>query len=184
MNENATMNELVSGAPLAELGPGPRQGRLSEPDVREAFSRWNESGPADGRLLLALALLWHDHLDAAHVIAQDVDHADGSYVHALVHRREPDYWNSKYWFRRVGAHPVFAALGPAASAILASAADLKSRLLPGNRWDPMAFVDACERAAGEGSRSASTEDTRLLQSIQQVEFRLMGEHLLRNGRGG
>lgn len=45
-------------------------------------------------------------LDRSHKISQQFESADGSFWHAIMHRREGDYWNSKYWFRRVGDHPV------------------------------------------------------------------------------
>ena len=43
--------------------------------------------------------------DDAHRVAQDISTAEGSYWHAIVHRQEPDDWNSAYWFRQVGRHP-------------------------------------------------------------------------------
>lgn len=47
--------------------------------------------------------LWHDFLDEAHKISQDIDSAEGSWLHAIVHRREGDFSNSKYWYARCAA---------------------------------------------------------------------------------
>ncbi|MBC8106687.1 MAG: hypothetical protein H7Z14_08875 [Anaerolineae bacterium] len=44
--------------------------------------------------------LWHDFVDEAHKISQDIDSAEGSWLHAIVHRREGDFSNSKYWYAR------------------------------------------------------------------------------------
>jgi hypothetical protein len=57
----------------------------------------------------ALAGLWlrFAEWDRAHTIAQDLPSVEGSYWHAILHRQEPDGWNSGYWFRRVRLHPVF-----------------------------------------------------------------------------
>lgn len=62
---------------------------------------------------LAIALLWLyvDDLERSHVICQDYPSGLGAYIHGVVHRREGDFWNSKYWFRRTsvridGVHPI------------------------------------------------------------------------------
>jgi hypothetical protein len=47
--------------------------------------------------------LWHDFLDQAHQIAQQNESAEGSWLHAIVHRREGDFSNSKYWYARCRA---------------------------------------------------------------------------------
>src|SRR5689334_20690538 len=78
--------------------------------------------------VLAGLYLYFSCWEEAHQTAQDLDTREGSYWHAIVHRQEPDAWNSGYWFRQVGKHPIFPELRAAAAAIgvnLASA------------WDPM-----------------------------------------------
>jgi hypothetical protein len=49
--------------------------------------------------------LWHDATgdwDGAHAVAQDVETADGAWVHAYLHRKEGDVGNAGYWYRRAG----------------------------------------------------------------------------------
>jgi hypothetical protein len=40
--------------------------------------------------------------EAAHGIAQNVEGADGAWVHAWLHRIEGDLANAGYWYRRAG----------------------------------------------------------------------------------
>ena len=50
-----------------------------------------------------LAALWHEakgDWDKAHQVAQSVEDADGSWVHAYLHRKEGDSSNASYWYRR------------------------------------------------------------------------------------
>ena len=66
---------------------------------------------ADASLVKAAIYLKHGFLDEAHVIAQGVPTATGSYWHGIMHRHEGDISNSKYWYARVGEHPVLTAIG-------------------------------------------------------------------------
>ena len=63
------------------------------------WTNLTESGNAD--LLRAGALWLHGFLDESHSIAQGLASAEGSYWHALVHRSEGDFSNSKYWYGRI-----------------------------------------------------------------------------------
>jgi hypothetical protein len=52
-----------------------------------------------------LEALWHDargDWDAAHGVAQDIKSADGSWIHAYLHRKEGDAANAAYWYVRAG----------------------------------------------------------------------------------
>lgn len=79
---------------------------------------------ADRPDLQCAALLYIDELDRAHEIAQNDPSPLGAYWHGVMHRREGDFSNAKYWFRQA------AAAWP----------DLEG-------WDPLRFVDEVSRAA-------------------------------------
>lgn len=133
-----------------------------------------QDSSVDAVAVRAGLLLWHDFLDESHELSQSIEgqgtHRTGDYWHAIMHRREPDYGNAKYWFRRVGTHPVFESLA-ARGERLAGRADhpLLERLTPGGKWDPHAFIDAC--AAAETSHDA--EQTLLLRRFQADEMLLL-----------
>lgn len=50
-----------------------------------------------------LQALWYDlhgDWDTAHHIVQVLEDHDAMWVHAYLHRKEPDINNAKYWYRR------------------------------------------------------------------------------------
>ncbi len=168
---------LITQPGPAALGPESRPGTLAQVDLNrgldELFRR--HGPPAKAELIRALLLLWHDHHDASHTISQSIENPDGSLVHGILHRREPDYSNAKYWFRRVGQHPCFVDLAKRVEPLLASDAKLAAQLLPRGAWDAFAFVDAVEAAAGKPSTDVRLE---LLGKIQQAETESALDYLL------
>lgn len=172
------LHALLTQPGPAALGPEPRKGTQSasalNQSLDELFHRHGEPAKAD--LIRALLLLWHDHSDASHVICQAIENPDGSLVHAILHRREPDYWNSKYWFRRVGNHPCFPDLSKRIAPLLTSDPKLAAQLLPGGKWDAFACVDAVEAAADK------SPDARhhLLRAVQQAETEVALDYFLQS----
>jgi hypothetical protein len=163
---------LFDTSEVPELGPGPRASALTKKDLEIRFGalfRTTALSADRQRLLRSLALLWHDQLDDAHAIAQTVEDPDGAFVHGIVHRREPDYGNAAYWFRRTGLHPAFAAIAQEVSDFLKSQdqGNLCNRLVPGGEWDPFAFINACQEASANEN---SQDMIRILREVQRIEM--------------
>lgn len=85
--------------------------------------------------------LYVDELDRSHSISQDIDDATGSYWHGIMHRREGDFPNAHYWFRKVGSHPAIKELAG---------------------YDPRAFID-------EAGESYPTNPSSLVE-LQRAEW--------------
>ena len=105
MNLPATVQRLLSAAPAAaksELDALTPEGLLAPLPV---------SSPDDAALVKAALYLKHGFLDESHRISQQVATSNGSYWHGIMHRHEGDLGNSRYWYARVGQHPVLEAIG-------------------------------------------------------------------------
>ena len=100
---------VINTSDLPGLGPEVRLSAQPSAVLAQAVDALGLDGTAAG-LAKAAALLWHDHLDESHSVSQDIGSTDGSFLHGIMHRREPDYSNAKYWFHRVGDHHCFPAL--------------------------------------------------------------------------
>ena len=128
------------------VSPGPGAGAKSLGAVRpeQLFCRPVKHAD-DAAAALAGLWLWHDALDECHKIVQDIASPTGSMWHAIMHRREGDFSNSKYWYARCETHHVNKLLGAVASSIVGQMhgdGDL-ARVLSGG-WNPRGFVDLVE----------------------------------------
>ena len=92
-----------------------------------------------------------------------------------MHRREGDYWNSKYWFRQVDKHPIFSSLHSAINQTV-NLSDLTE--LQKSYWDPPLFVDLVEKYIGTGS-----ESEEICKIIQQLEWQILFDYCYNNAIG-
>jgi hypothetical protein len=165
------IGSILKESRLMPLGPGiPNQAVGSELKalaLDTAFGSAKILDPKMAQCCIAGLWLFHDYLDESHKLSQEIHFPTGSYWHGLMHRREPDYANAKYWFRRVGSHPIFESLAAEARLIAATDNSKSSRFLTSQtEWDPFAFVDLCEQAAG-------TPMEMLCRKVQQKEWELV-----------
>lgn len=171
--------ELIATPALPRLGPESRPGVKPAQELAALLERFfadHTIAASLHDLLRSAALLWHDHLDASHTLSQGIHNRSGSFLHGIMHRREPDYGNAKYWFHRAGSHPAYAAIAAKLEDFVAAnqaRAEWKPQLAPRGVWDPDAFVDACEMHA----RRSGTPDYAFLQQVQAVEFDALIESL-------
>ena len=157
-----------------------------------------------GFAMLAGLWLWADELDRGHTIAQkspgellrtgsrslsmladESSSFDGeatlNFWHAIMHRREGDFPNSKYWYARCQNHaalPVMAAT--AAKHVHAMPADKSLLRLVATGWNPNAFVDLVQAV------HALPNDPRfpLAVALQRMEWQVLFDHCTRAAAGG
>nr|ADI22611.1 hypothetical protein [uncultured verrucomicrobium HF0500_16O23] len=161
------LHAIFNTPSLPNLGPERRAEALPlielENELESAVSQSSFS-IENADLARSAALLWHDHLDASHTLSQAIRNSDGSFLHGIMHRREPDYPNAKYWFNRVGTHDTFPEIFNRAKTILTGTS---LEHLVENVWDPFVMVDSVSQA------NSGSEEYNLLQQIQKIEFEVL-----------
>ena len=150
------LTAFLAELPLASLGPGTPIDS-ARATLSDASLLTGAAHPDACRAGLWLAF---GFLDESHAISQELHTPEGSYWHALMHRREPDGANAKYWFRKVGTHPIYAELAR-------DAAELRY-LGMGMAWDPFTFVDHCDEF-----RDTGTDAEETCKRVQRREWELL-----------
>jgi len=139
-----------------------------------------------------LAGLWllHNQLDRSHGLSQEIHTPTGSLWHAIMHRREGDYDNAKYWLRQVGDHPIYAQLQKAAQVefgpqkkprITDSTHDfapLDVMSLVEGDWEPKMFVDLVRAACRN-----RPDLQRSCRHLQMLEWQTLFDFCLARARG-
>jgi hypothetical protein len=170
------LREYLGGdVPLAELGPGrpveALRAKLTALDDVTLFAGAKVKDRSLAKCCHSGLWLAFDFLDESHRISQEISTVEGSYWHGVMHRREPDYANAKYWFRRVPQHPVFASLELEAARLYQQheSSDPRAEFLEHvDGWDPLAFIDLCEAIARGKARCG-----QLAREVALAEWRLL-----------
>lgn len=151
--------EWINTKEYSPLDHGNPLSKKSPPTVAEAFAHTDIADHDLAEACVAGVLLLHNRLDDSHTISQNIDTPEGSLWHGIMHRREGDFWNSKYWFRQAGKHPIYKTLGEH------SECGELPELVSKGVFKPDVFVDLAEEAVGAGR-----EDDDALIWIQQIEW--------------
>ena len=156
---------------LPPLGPGTPKAEFEQRIAKTApetvlGSAIVSLGNAD--CCLAGIWLWNGFLDQSHELSQNVDTPEGNWWHGIMHRREPDAGNAAYWFRRVGDHQLFSALGEkvrehAKQTELPVEAQWLSQCTD---WQPQQFIEACESARHDPNKIVC----RVLREVAAIEW--------------
>jgi len=169
---------------LPELGPGSANAamrpKLAALTVEKSFVGKSIVDRSAAECCISALWLWHDFLDESHEISQEVQSIDGSYWHGIMHRREPDYGNAKYWFRRVPKHEIFEPLAARARELAVKAkldgpAEFLAAQTP---WDAFRFVDLCEAVA-----RGRSQHEQLVREIAVWEWKLLFDFCYRRATG-
>lgn len=183
----SVFSPLLASAPVNDLGPGQpvreMREKLADLALDAAFAPHKIADRDMSQACLAGLWLRFDFLDESHSISQEIHSPTGSFWHGIMHRREPDYENAKYWFRRVGDHEVFADLWQYANLIAAAQAVEKldpaaQFLIDQEQWDPFRFVDLVASI-----ERGKVSHRMLCRHIQRKEWQLLFDFCYRSSIG-
>jgi hypothetical protein len=120
-----------------------------------------------GGLLYAL-----DDLAGCHEFFQNTASDLVGYWHGMMHRREADFDNARYWFRRAGALPFF-------DTLYSGGAEISTGMAKQRLWDPYLFTSECEQ-----HRFGADSEEESLSRLQREEFDVVFDYTWRQAKVG
>lgn len=157
---------LIWPPPVAPLGPGKRSESpgtdFSPPDFPKRDLQIHLP-------TLAGILLFFGELEQSHEISQGLSDGDGAYWHGLMHRREGDFANAGYWFRRVGKHPVHSSLGRIVNGGNWLSVEVQKYSRQNPAWDMVWMNEMCKKTSKKGEADLIKD----LEILQWSEYRLL-----------
>ena len=180
MQYGSVFHDLIdSGRPVA-IDEGPKNAEvlsdLESLSIESAFSGFDVVDRDSAACCVSAIWLWHNYIWESHEISQDIHTTAGSYWHAIMHRREQDYSNAKYWFRNVGFHDVYDTLTSEILALQGGIDELG--LAPDGQYDPFAFVDLCQQVA-----QGRSDRLDLCQVLTRIEWQLLFDDCFQSAIG-
>ncbi len=103
-------------------------------------------------------------LDRSHSVSQNDSSAEGSFWHGIMHRREGDYSNAKYWFNRAGEIDAISLMTDS----MALEIELIDDSRDGKRFSPTKFVDEVKAEASRISTNAIGDQTEA--KLKKISF--------------
>ncbi len=127
------LEPLTELLPLASAMPDLVPLRRQRPELLSITETISEQ--LNERPCLASGLwLYVDDLDRSHSISQGLHTIEGALWHAVMHRREGDFGNSKYWLRQAGDVSIF-------EAVYGNPFDFVDRVQRDHRQNPAELVE-------------------------------------------
>ncbi len=142
--------------------------RLREADDAAVFGGLALLPGAPAALVRAGLFYFHNALEDSHKQAQSVDGDPAAYWHGMIHRREGDFDNARYWMRRAGEQPGFQEMhGP------------RQRRRPAHGPPAELGPLPVHRTLCEQYRYGEAEYKKEIGHLQRVEFAVMFDYVWR-----
>jgi hypothetical protein len=167
---------------LVVHGPTPSEASNRLVNVRAAeLLNVTVKDAEEAQAVLGGLWLWLDGLNEAHQLVQDLIGPTGAFWHAIMHRREGDFSNAKYWYDRCEGHRAMRLLGAVASDIVGpeAARDPMVQHIVAAEWNPRALVDLVAAVHDK------PDDSRFQAAVQlqQIEWRTLFRHCVMKAAG-
>jgi len=158
---------------VPSLDSKPRDDRLDVKVIDDELQRLWKTGKLplwSEKQVKCFFLLWYDYLEPAHQLAQDERTPEFNYFHAIVHRREGDFFNSRFWLRQIdNRHIAMIDIAKEVRTFLNEKGELQllDEIVKDDGWLSLEFLEEVMKAS---KLERTSPQVKLLTQIQTIEF--------------